>query len=122
MSEHTTAAASEREQEQLLIADLLATFPGLFARPLREFGRAWSNAVGVWTGGPANMPDGYPIFDDGCYLLDVYNGRVHEGFERWLALRGWVIEDYDGAVFHITPADDGADMVLDSAAAEGSPA
>ena len=90
--------------EAALIADLRATFPGLPARPVREFGlRGFDH--GVWTGNDgAVMPDGEPIFD--CLqlgLVDGYDGGIHEAFTAWLELRGWYIENYDGATFLIIP-------------------
>ena len=73
-----------------LLADLHATFPGIFARPLREFGTRWAEVDGIWTGGEVTMPDGMPMFNSfACPDPDDYNGRVHQAFEAWLEARGW---------------------------------
>lgn len=86
--------------EETLIADLLATFPGIHARPLREFGaKGWTH--GVWTGGEARMPDGLPVFSDIAYADDTYDGGVHTGFSAWLEARGWYLERYDELAFFI---------------------
>ena len=90
--------------EAALFADLRATFPSLPARPVREFGlRAFDH--GVWTGiDGAVMPDGLPIFDSMQHGFDGgYDGGIHEAFTAWLELRGWYIENYDGATFLIIP-------------------
>ena len=94
--------APDLPSEEALLADLRATFPGLPARPVREFGvRIFHH--GVWTGDScAVMPDGLPVFDQhGCE--DGYDGGIHEAFTAWLELRGWYIENYDGATFLIIP-------------------
>lgn len=95
-----------KADEDRLIAELLATFPGLCARPLSDFGApGWER--GVWTGGDAVMPDGLPIF--GSLAIndsDYYNGTVHHAFEAWLQDRGWYIENYDGATHFIVPNPD----------------
>lgn len=96
--------------ESKLIADMGATFPFLFARPLREFGKDYSYMTGVWTGGPGDMPDGLPIFDNTRTHGDSentadgsYDGGVHDGFTAWLESRGWYIERYDDETFFIVP-------------------
>jgi hypothetical protein len=88
--------------DEQLLADLRATFPGIDARPLREFGTEWRNRPGVWTGGDSiSMPDGLPIFSSMHCDDPHYNGYVHDGFEAWLQARGWYVETYDGGTFLI---------------------
>jgi hypothetical protein len=89
--------------EDQLIADLRATYPGFFARPLREFGEEYRDREGVWTGGEDGlcMPDGLPIFSHFFYGEDTHDGDVHIGFSKWLEARGWYVENYDGATYHI---------------------
>jgi hypothetical protein len=86
-----------------LIAEMKATFPGIHARPLAEFGLAGSD-YGVWTGmdGLVTMGD-EPIFLDACLHADGYDGGIHEGFLAWLESRGWYVENYDGATLFIIP-------------------
>jgi hypothetical protein len=88
--------------EALLIDELHATFPGIFARPLREYGANWADAIGVWTGGDVTLV-GFNLFESVSPDPTLYNGRVLHLFEVWLERRGWWIGDYDGAVFHILP-------------------
>lgn len=87
--------------ESVLISDLLATFPGIHAKPAREYGlRLYQH--GAWVGGDALMPDEAPIFCDlACPDPDFYDGHVHHAFIEWLAQRGWVIEEYDAGVFMV---------------------
>ncbi|WP_225782648.1 hypothetical protein [Xenophilus sp. Marseille-Q4582] len=88
--------------ESALIADLLATFPGIHARPAREYGSERCQH-GVWVGGEALMPDEVPMFCTfACPDPDYYDGYVHHAFIEWLAQRGWLIEEYDTAVFMVT--------------------
>lgn len=88
--------------EPELLADLLATYPGIHARPLREFGAAgWEH--GVWTGGDALMPDGLPIFSTLMQGEETHDGGVHTGFTAWLEARGWYLECYDGGTYFIVP-------------------
>lgn len=82
--------------EDELIADLKATYPGIHARPGREFKDDLDGMV--WTGGEAEMPNGHAIFD-GCSYGEDYDGYVHIGFTHWLEKRGWYLEHYDGGVF-----------------------
>ena len=89
--------------EATLIADLRATYPGLHVRPLREYGVRWQESVGVWTGGPGDMPDGLPIFNDLAYGAVHYDGGVHEGFTAWLDTRGWYMECEDAGTYMIVP-------------------
>ena len=91
--------------ESALIADLKATFPGLFVRPLREFGAAGFD-YGAWTGidGAAQFADGTPLFVSPCFCADEYDGDIHAGFSTWLDARGWYIENYDGTTLFIVPA------------------
>lgn len=78
-----------------LLADMKATFPGIFARPLREFGTQYRSEEGVWTGGDnIRMPDGVRIFGDYDNPATGEFG-IHTGFEKWLENRGWYIESYD---------------------------
>jgi hypothetical protein len=88
--------------EALLLADLAATFPGVFARPLREHGSAGFD-FGVWTGGDAHMPDGMPIFSELLTNEPEYEDGAHAGFRAWLQQRGWTVENYDGETFFIVP-------------------
>ena len=93
----------EFPNEATLIAEMKATFPGLMARPVREFGLQGFNH-GAWTGGPGNMPDGLPIFDPLQHGVDDgYDGGVHEGFTAWLERRGWYLENYDGSAYLAIP-------------------
>lgn len=89
--------------DEQLIADLLATFPGIHAKPAREYGRP-EYQEGVWLSGDAAMPDGEDIF---CYLAcpdpDTYNGTVHIAFEAWLEQRGYSLEWWDDAVYFAVP-------------------
>ena len=89
--------------EESLIADLRATYPGLHVRPLREYGGTWKGSVGGWTGGPGDMPDGLPIFNDLAYGEDGYDGGVHEGFTAWLEARGWYMECEDAGTYVVIP-------------------
>ena len=86
-------------------ADLSATFPGLWMRPLREFGGQWKDAVGIWAGGDDTaMPDGLPIlWTLECADPDHYDGHVHHAFVAWLKARGWAYELYDAATLFIVP-------------------
>lgn len=100
----------ELPNESALIADMAATFPCLFKRPLREFGPDYANMIGVWTGGPGDMPDGLPIFNHLRTYGDSenpadgsYDGGIHDGFTEWLELRGWYIENHDGETMLIIP-------------------
>ena len=100
----------ELPSESKLMADMDATFPGLFKRPLREFGKDYTNMIGAWTGGPGDMPDGLPIFNSLRYHGDSqdpsdgsYDGGVHDGFTAWLESRGWYVENYDGATYLVIP-------------------
>lgn len=89
--------------EAQLLAELPVAFPGIFARPLREFSKN-EPQYGVWTGGEATTKNGHPLFCSyECPDQRIYNGRVHVRLERFLEERGWYIEDYDGATFFILP-------------------
>ena len=96
--------------ESALIEEMKATYPGLHIRPVREFGKDYAHWIGVWTGGPGDMPDGLPIFDSLRHHGDsdnpsdgAYDGGVHDGFSAWLEARGWYLENHDGATFLIIP-------------------
>ena len=89
--------------ESDLISELKLTFQGLHVRPVSEFGNDFQNCIGVWTGGPGDMPDGLPIFNSLGYSEAEYTGSVHVGFEKWLEDRGWYTENYDGATHLIFP-------------------
>lgn len=81
--------------EAELIADLKATFPGIYARPVREYGQP-EYQEGVWVAGEACMPDGLPIFRMSCSAdPDHYNGYAHHAFEAWLETRGYLLECWD---------------------------
>ena len=87
-----------------MMSELTITFPALWKRPLSEFGADYAGQEGVWTGGDGDkMQDGDPIF---CSLANgepPYNGSVHEGFEAWLANRGWGVDRYDGETYFLVP-------------------
>ena len=89
--------------EESLITDLRATFPGLRVRPRREYGGYWQGMDGAWTGGPGDMPDGLPIFNDLAYGEVDYDGGVHVGFTAWLEQRGWYMECEDAGTYMIVP-------------------
>lgn len=90
--------------ESALIADLIATYPGLHVRPVREFGADYRDWTGVWTGGPGDMPDELPIFNELEHgSEDEWDGHVHKGFTAWLEARGWYIECYDAGTYFIIP-------------------
>jgi hypothetical protein len=115
--ETKNASLDTMVSESALIADLKSTYPDLHVRPLREFGKDYRDWSGVWTGGPGDMPDGLPIFDDLRYHGDSddpadgsYDGGVHDGFTAWLESRGWYIENYDGETMHIIPISYATDM------------
>ena len=100
----------ELPSESQLMADMDATFPQLFKRPLREFGKDYASMIGVWTGGPGDMPDGLPIFSSLRYHGDSedpsdgsYDGGVHDGFTAWLESRGWYVENHDGETYLVIP-------------------
>lgn len=95
--------AAELFSEDALVADLKATYPGLHVRPLREYGGTWQGSAGAWTGGPGDMPDGLPIFNDLAYAERGYDGGVHEGFTAWLEKRGWYMECEDAGTYMIVP-------------------
>lgn len=107
------------DDENTLLADVLATFPGIFARPLRQFSPRYAEAVGLWLAGENNMPDGLPMFSTFLHDCDTHDCFVHKGFLAWLELRGWYIEAYDGATFLAFPIDDSpADSIAPQAAAD----
>ena len=86
-----------------LLADLKATFPGIFARPLGDFGaQGWGH--GVWTGADGTtMPDGLPIFSNLMEGEETHDGGVHTAFLAWLEARGWYVETWDGETHLIVP-------------------
>ena len=88
--------------DEHLISDLLATFPGVHARPIREC-RVPGYQDGVWLAGEAEMPDGFPMFSTLYYGEPEFNGDVHEGFERWLEDRGYWLETYDYGTYFALP-------------------
>lgn len=92
----------ERPSEEALLRDLHATYPGIHAKPLREFG-AQGFDYGVWSGGEALMPDGLPIFSTLMYGEETHDGGVHTGFLSWLERRGWYVENWDGGTHLIVP-------------------
>ena len=93
--------------EAQMLGDLRATFPLLWTKPLRDFGVAYRQREGVWTGGCGTvMPDRLPIFASVAIAEPEYNGCVHRGFEDWLDRRGWYVETYDGETHHLLPVRD----------------
>lgn len=93
---------------EAMLADLSSSFPALWKRPLREFGKPgleMARGEGVWTGQDTghDMPDGSPIFNDLANGDDDYDGTVHLGFLAWLNARGWYCENYDGATYFLIP-------------------
>lgn len=102
MTEATTPAVPAHwPSEAALIADLKATYLGIVARPIAEFGYRPCQH-GVWTGGEAVMPDGLQIFCDiSTADPEQYDGHVHRAFVQWLDQRGWLIEAHDSDVFFI---------------------
>lgn len=90
---------------EVMRADLAATFPGLWMRPLREFGEQWKDVEGIWTGAEDEvlMPDGLPIFETVSPDPDDYDGTVHHGFIAWLKARGWAWDRYDGSTYFLVP-------------------
>jgi hypothetical protein len=90
--------------DEQLIADLLATFPGVHARPAREYGRP-EFIEGVWMAGEADMPDGYPMFSTLHYGEPEYEeGDVHVGLQRWIEERGYFVETWDHGVYFAVPS------------------
>ena len=85
-----------------LIADLEATFPGVWAKPAVEYGLD-SFKEGVWVAGEAPMPDGLPMFSTLCYDLEEFNGYVHSGLESWLKERGFELVCWDADVHFAVP-------------------
>lgn len=99
-----TIMKTELPSESALIADLKALCSELHIRPVSEFGSDYKDWLGVWTGGPGDMPDGLPIFNSLIHTTDEgYGGGVHDGFRAWLEQRGWYIENYDGQTMFIIP-------------------
>ena len=93
--------------EAEMLGDLRATFPLLWTKPLRNFGAAYRQREGVWTGRCGTvMPDGLPIFATVAIPEPQYNGAIHEAFEEWLDIRGWYVETFDGETHHLLPARD----------------
>lgn len=88
--------------ESALIAELVATFPGIKARPVRECG-VLSFHHGAWVGGDAFFPDDMAMFSDlVCPDPDIYEGNVHRSFVQWLKQRGWLIEEHDASMYLVT--------------------
>lgn len=83
-----------------LLNDMKANFPGIFARPLYEFGAQHRQSDGIWTGGDASMSDGVRIFGDYDNPATDEMG-IHAGFSKWLANRGWYVESYDAETYLI---------------------
>lgn len=88
--------------DEQLIADLLATFPGVHAKPARDYCK--TRQEGVWVAGEAVMPDGYPMFSTMHFGEPEFNGDVHAALERWLEDRGYWLETYDYGVYFALPA------------------
>lgn len=94
----------ELPSEAALIADIKATYPSLWFRPVREFGKDYAEWIGVWTGGDGVMPDGLPIFnglDDGS--SEEWDCHVHKAFTAWLESRGWYVEAHDAETYLVIP-------------------
>lgn len=90
-----------RISDAQLIADLQATFPGIWAKPAAQYGRA-EYQHGVWVSGEATIGD-LPIF---CYVSpdpDDYNGTVLHAFEAWLQARGYELDCWDYGVYFAVP-------------------
>lgn len=86
-----------------MFTELRRLCPGIWARPLCEFSKRYTD--GIWTGDDSHhvMPDGMPMFCSYANGGDGYNGPIYTGFENWLAARGWRVENYDGATFFLLP-------------------
>lgn len=91
--------------ESEMIAELRIVFPTLWFRPLSDFGAAYRQTEGVWTGEDSAhcMPDGQLIFNDLAAGTDEGDTVVHPAFEAWLARRGWVADRYDGTTWFLLP-------------------
>lgn len=86
-----------------MAAALRALLPGIWLRPLREYGRRWRARVGIWTGLDADMPDGLPAVCTTAGLEDGYDGFVHQRLRSWLRERGWCCELQDSDTFFLMP-------------------
>lgn len=91
----------QQMNDEQLIADLVATFPGIWARPAREYGRP-EYQQGAWVSGEGEIGE-LPIFNYVSPDPDDYNGNVLQGFENWLANRGYELEHYDSGVWFALP-------------------
>lgn len=90
--------------EVALIVDLAATFPGIHARPARDYGVPYYRH-GAWVGGEARMAGEEPIFSTlACSDPEHYDGDVHHAFIAWLKARGWLIDKYDTGVYMVISA------------------
>lgn len=87
--------------ESDLISELKSTFPGFHARPLSEYGPEYKGRTGVWSGkdGEVFFADGTPVFH--AVNSPAYESGVHVWLHDWLEMRGWYVEDYDGATIFI---------------------
>lgn len=78
-----------------LISDIRMTFPSLHTM-LRE---ECINKKSVWMVAgeqKATMPDGLPIFSEWAYEEGNHEDGIHVAFSRWLANRGFYLENEDG--------------------------
>lgn len=93
-----------------LVTQLEVAFPGIWHRPIREFGTSdWIPKVnGLWISGhddqrhDIEMPDGLPL---SCSIPDpdFYDGFIHLTFINWLEARGWWYECYDYGTYFLLP-------------------
>ncbi len=88
--------------DESLIADLLATFPGVMARPIAEY-KAPGYTEGVWVAGEAEMPDGLPMFSTLHFGEPGFDGGVHTGLTEWIEARGYYLETYDYGTYFALP-------------------
>lgn len=88
--------------DEALIADLLATFPGIMARPIAEY-KAPGYVDGAWIGGEATMPDGLPMFSTLYYGEPEFDGGIHTALIEWIEARGYYLETYDHGTYFALP-------------------
>ena len=92
------------ERDRALVADLQATFPGIWTRDAAEFrSLLYPCGVQVGTGEHAEM-GGLPIFSDvHCSDPDEYDGFVLHAFKTWIANRGYVLLEHDPCTYFAVP-------------------
>ena len=83
-----------------LIADILATFPGVVAQKRIQHTTNPAGELSWMIAGEQNavMSDGKSLFAD-CSDDAHYSMGVHVAFDAWLSNRGWYLENYDGFWF-----------------------